>query len=208
VRIGVLGTGVVGQTLSAALGDLGHDVLVGSRTAPPATFTDAARHGEVVFNCTAGVHSLEALQQAGSDALADKVLIDVSNPLDFSAGFPPWLSVSGDDSLAEQIQRAFPDTKVVKALNTVTASVMVAPGSLTEPSDVFIAGDDARAKEQVSELLVQLGWHVERVRDLGGIEAARVTETYLLLWLALMGVLGSPQFNVRLVTDVTGEDSA
>src|SRR4051812_21497091 len=111
VRIGVLGTGVVGQTLSAALSGLGHDVVVGSRQAPPATFADAAQHGEVVLNCTSGVHSLEALHSAGAEALTDKVLIDVANPLDFSGGFPPRLSVSGDDSLAEQIQRAFPRTR-------------------------------------------------------------------------------------------------
>jgi predicted dinucleotide-binding enzyme len=201
VRIGVLGTGVVGETLSTALRDLGHDVVVGSRTAPPATFGEAASHGEIVFNCTSGVHSLEALHAAGADALAGKVLIDVANPLDFSGGFPPRLSVSGDDSLAEQIQRAFPQTQVVKALNTVTASVMVAPGSLAEPTDVFLAGEDADAKRQVTELLGELGWPAARVRDLGGISAARVAETYLMMWLALMGVLGSAQFNVRLVTD-------
>ncbi len=201
MRIGVLGTGVVGQTLSAALTDLGHDVVVGSRQAPPATFADAAQHGEIVLNCTSGVHSLEALHSAGADALSDKVLIDVANPLDFSGGFPPRLSVSGDDSLAEQIQRAFPRTRVVKALNTVTASVMVVPGSLAEPTDLFIAGDDADAKAAVVDLLGQLGWPSERVRDLGGVAAARVAESYLMLWLSLMGVVGSPQFNVRLVTD-------
>jgi predicted dinucleotide-binding enzyme len=200
-----LGTGVVGETLSAALRELGHDVLVGSRAAPPATFAKAAEHGELVFNCTSGVHSLDALQLAGADALAGKVLVDVANPLDFSGGFPPRLSVSGDDSLAEQIQRAFPQTRVVKALNTVTASVMVAPDSLTEPTDLFIAGEHPDAKAEVTDLLQQLGWPPARVRDLGGISAARITETYLMMWLALMGLLGSPQFNVRLVT---GEPSA
>jgi predicted dinucleotide-binding enzyme len=196
---------VVGETLSAALGNLGHDVVVGSRTAPPATFAEAARHGEIVLNCTSGVHSLDALRLAGADALFDKVLIDVANPLDFSGGFPPRLSVSGDDSLAEQIQRAFPRTRVVKALNTVTASVMVAPESLAEPTDVFVAGDDAEAKNQVVGLLGELGWPATRVRDLGGISAARVVETYLMMWLSLMGLLGSPQFNVRLVTGEPAE---
>jgi predicted dinucleotide-binding enzyme len=138
---------------------------------------------------------------AGPDALADKVLIDVSNPLDFSHGFPPRLSVAGDDSLAEQIQREFPRARVVKALNTVTASVMVDPGSLAEPTDLFIAGDDPRAKEQVVVLLGTLGWPRERVRDLGPVAAARICETYLLMWLALMGQFGSPQFNIRVVTD-------
>ena len=201
MRIGVLGTGVVGRTLSAAFSDLGHDVVIGSRQPPPATFADAARHGDIVLNCTSGVHSLEALRSAGAEALTDKVLIDVANPLDFSAGFPPRLSVSGDDSLAEQIQRAFPRTRVVKALNTVTASVMVAPESLAEPTDLFLAGDDADAKTVVAGLLGQLGWSPDRVRDLGGLAAARATESYLNLWLSLMGAVGSPQFNVRLVTD-------
>jgi predicted dinucleotide-binding enzyme len=201
MRFGVLGTGVVGQTLATALRERGHDVVVGSRNAPPATFADAADFGEIVLNCTAGVHSLDALRLAGPDALADKVLIDVSNPLDFSHGFPPRLSVAGDDSLAEQIQREFPRARVVKALNTVTASVMVDPGSLAEPTDLFIAGDDPRAKEQVVVLLGTLGWPRERVRDLGPVAAARICETYLLMWLALMGQFGSPQFNIRVVTD-------
>ena len=197
----MLGTGVVGQTLSAALSERGHDVVVGSRTSPPATFAEAARHGELVINCTAGEHSLAALRAAGEDALADKVLVDVANPLDFSEGFPPSLTVGCDDSLAEQIQREFPRARVVKTLNTVTASVMVDPGILAESTDVFVAGDDAAAKGQVTELLVSLGWASSRVRDLGGIEAARATESYLLTWVRLMGVLGTAGFNLRIVTD-------
>jgi predicted dinucleotide-binding enzyme len=205
MRFGVIGTGVVGQTLAAALRDRGHDVLVGSRKAPPATFAEAADFGEILVNCTAGVHSLDALRSAGQDAVGDKVLIDVANPLDFSQGFPPQLSVSGHDSLAEQIQREFPRARVVKALNTVTASVMVDPNSLAEPTDLFIAGDDDDAKEQVVVLLTGLGWSRVRVRDLGDISGARIAESYLLMWLALMGRLGSPEFNIRVVT---GESSA
>jgi predicted dinucleotide-binding enzyme len=201
MRLGVLGTGAVGQTLSAALLDRGHQVLVGSRTAPPATFADAAAFGEVVLNCTAGMHSLDALRMAGADALGDKILIDVANPLDFSGGFPPRLSVTGDDSLAEQIQREFPNTRVVKTLNTVTASVMVDPGHLAEPTDLFIAGNDDDAKAEVRDLLTQFGWAAGRVRDLGRLEAARVMEAYLLMWVNLMGVLGTAEFNVRIVGD-------
>jgi predicted dinucleotide-binding enzyme len=167
--------------------------------ATAATFADAASAGEMVFNCTSGMHSLDAMTAAGAEALSSKVLIDVSNPLDFSAGFPPRLAVSGDDSVAEQIQRQFPDAKVVKALNTVTAAVMVNPGSLPEATDVPIAGDDAEAKSQVTDLLVDLGWQRERVLDLGGVQAARGMEKYLMLWLPLMGSLGTPQFNIRLV---------
>jgi len=216
VKFAVLGTGVVGETIGSALLSLGHEVTMGSRTAgnekalawaegagpkaTAATFNDAAAAGEMVFNCTSGVHSMAALSAVGAEALAGKVLVDVSNPLDFSAGFPPRLSVSGDDSLAEQIQREFPDARVVKALNTVTAAVMVDPESLAEATDVPIAGDDAEAKADVSDLLVDLGWQRERVLDLGGVEAARGMEKYLMLWLPLMGALGSPRFNIRLVT--------
>jgi len=215
MQYGVLGTGVVGQTLGSALIGLGHVVCMGSRSASTeaavawasahgeaarvGTFADAAAFGEVVINGTAGVHSLAALDAAGPTALAGKVVIDVANPLDFSGGFPPRLSVAGDDSLAEQIQRAFPGVKVVKALNTVTASVMVDPGSLPEPTDLFIAGDDDTAKAVVTDLLVDLGWSRDRVRDLGGLAAARATETYLMLWVSLMGVMGTAAFNVRLV---------
>jgi predicted dinucleotide-binding enzyme len=213
--VGVLGTGTVGETLGAALVGLGHAVCMGSRSTPndralawaasqgdaarAGTFAQAAAFGEVVVNCTSGVHSLEALRAAGADALAGKVLIDVANPLDFSGGFPPRLAVVGDDSLAEQIQLAFPLTRVVKALNTVTASVMIDPAGLAEPTDLFIAGNDPEAKALVIDLLAALGWSRERVRDLGGIGAARATEMYLMLWLSLMSAVGSAQFNVRVV---------
>ena len=215
MNVGVLGTGTVGQTLATAIVGLGHAVCMGSRSTPndralawadsqgdaasAGTFAQAAAFGEVVVNCTAGVHSLEALHAAGADALAGKVLIDVANPLDFSGGFPPRLAVVGDDSLAEQIQRAFPLTRVVKALNTVTASVMVDPAGLAEPTDLFVAGNDPAAKALVIDLLAALGWSRERVRDLGGIGAARATEMYLMLWLSLMSAVGSAQFNVRVV---------
>jgi hypothetical protein len=214
MRLGVLGTGVVGQTLGTALVARGHSVRLGSRATPheaseawssaagdlasTGTFAEAAAFGEWVVNATAGVHSVDVLSGLAKE-LADKVLIDVANPLDFSAGFPPRLSVLGDDSLAEQIQRALPATRVVKALNTVTASVMVDPASLAEATDLVIAGDDAEAKAAVAQLLVELGWRDERVRDLGGLAMARGSEMYLMLWVSLMGAIGSPQFNVRIV---------
>jgi len=216
MKLGVLGTGVVGQTLGSAFVSLGHEVCMGSRSTPndrshawaqangdaarTGTFAEAATFGDVVLNCTAGTQSLVALEAASQGSLAGKVLVDVANPLDFSGGFPPRLSVSGDDSLGEQIQRAFPNVRVVKALNTVTASVMVDPGSLAEQTDLFVAGDDSVAKRDVVALLGELGWGPERVRDIGGIAAARVTEGYLMLWLALMDALGSAAFNVRVVT--------
>lgn len=216
MRIGVLGTGSVGSTLGTAFTALGHEVRMGSRGTPheradawaasvgglasTGSFGDAASFGELLVNCTAGVHSLHALRTVGAEPLDGKTLVDVANPLDFSGGFPPRLSVTGDDSLGEQIQREFPGARVVKALNTVTASVMVAPDSLAEPTDLLVAGDDVDAKVEVVALLGQLGWRPERVRDLGGISSARVTESYLMLWLALMGQLGSAEFNVRIVT--------
>ena len=194
MRIGVLGSGNVGQTIAGKLAELGHDVRTGTRS--EGTYQDAAAHGELVFNCTAGTGSLEALRAAGEEELRGKVLVDVANPLDFSKGMPPTLSVCNDDSLGEQIQREFPDARVVKALNTLTASAMVDP---IEGSNLFVCGDDAAAKEQVVALLGEIGWPAESVLDLGGIEAARGMEMYLPLWLGMMGALGTPAFNIAIV---------
>ena len=169
MRIGVIGTGSVGKTIGTKLVELGHEVTMGSRSATNeqaaewaasagagashGTFADAAAAGELVFNCTAGMVSLEALGAAGEENLSGKVLVDVSNALDFSKGRPPTLSVCNDDSVGEQIQRAFPEAKVVKALNTMNAGVMVAPASIPGEHDVFVCGNDDGAKAQVSELL-------------------------------------------------------
>jgi predicted dinucleotide-binding enzyme len=152
--------------------------------------------GELLFNCTAGTASLDALRAAGAEELRGKVLVEVANPLDFSGGMPPTLSVSNDDSLGEQIQREFPEARVVKALNTVTASVMVEP---IEGTNLFVCGDDEAAKRQVVELLGDFGWPAGSVVDMGGIEQARGTEMYLALWIRLMGALGTPQFNIAVV---------
>jgi predicted dinucleotide-binding enzyme len=219
MRIAVLGTGVAGRTLAAAFAGCGHDVVVGTRdveatlarTDSPSyaewaaahagvrlvSFADAGAHAEVVVNATNGAGSLAALEAA---AVADgTVVLDAANPLDFSAGFPPTLSVANTDSLAEQLQRAVPQARVVKSLNTVNAAVMVDPALLPEEHHVFVAGDDAAAKAVVTGLLGDLGWPAEWVLDLGGLRAARATEMYLPLWLSLMGAVGSPVFNVRVV---------
>jgi 8-hydroxy-5-deazaflavin:NADPH oxidoreductase len=198
VRIGVLGTGVVGRTLAAKLRELGHDVLIGSRTAgeDAVPFADAAAHGELVFNCTSGTASLEALGAAGESNLAGKVLVDVANALDFSQGRPPRLSVCNDDSLGEQIQRGFPEAKVVKALHTVNAGVMVDPIPNTH---LFVCGNDDAAKGQVRELLQSFGWPGDAIIDLGDISNARGTEMYIALWVRLMGNLGTPTFNIAVV---------
>jgi predicted dinucleotide-binding enzyme len=200
MRYGVLGTGTVGRTLAGKLEELGHEVKVGSREAgdDKVTFEDAASFGELVINATAGAASLEALGQAGADNLKGKVLIDVSNPLDFSKGMPPTLSVCNDDSVAEQIQREFPGARVVKTLNTVNASVMVTPDDVPGDHTMFVSGDDEGAKAEAVELLGAFGWPADRVMDLGGIEAARGQEMYLPLWLRLFGAAGSPTLNVEV----------
>ncbi|HEY1358944.1 MAG TPA: NAD(P)-binding domain-containing protein [Thermoleophilaceae bacterium] len=201
MKFGVLGTGTVGRTLAGKLEELGHDVRVGSREAgdDKVTFADAASFAEVVVNATAGTASLDALEAAGADNLAGKLLIDVANPLDFSQGMPPTLSVCNDTSLAEQIQEAFPEAKVVKSLNTVNADVMVDPGLVPGSHTIFVAGNDDGAKAQVAELLQSFGWPAENVMDLGDIGAARGLEMYLPLWLRLMGATGTPHLNVKVL---------
>jgi len=214
MRIGVFGTGTVGRTLASALLRGGHEVRLGSRTAGnsaavawaanvggPAsegTFADAAGFGELLINATAGAASLSALEMAGEEQLAGKVLIDVANPLDTSQGMPPTLTVCNDDSLGEQIQRALPDVRVVKALNTVTAAVMVDPSLVDGSHTIFVAGDDTTAKAQVGELLYEFGWPAGSILDLGDISAARGMEMYLALWLRLWGTVGSPILNVEV----------
>ena len=201
MRIGVLGTGMVGRAISGKLAELGHDVRVGSRTAGDGkvVFADAAAHGEIVFNCTAGSASLEALTAAGADNLAGKPLVDVTNALDFSGGGPA-LFVDTTESLAERIQAAFPDANVVKALNTMNCNVMVDPASLPGEHVVFVCGNDEGAKGQVTTLLGEIGWPEPRIIDLGDLTGARGTEMYVMLWVRLMGKVGHPNFNISLAT--------
>jgi predicted dinucleotide-binding enzyme len=163
------------------------------------SFAEAADHGEMVFNATNGMGSLEALNQAGESNLNGKILVDISNPLDFSKGMPPSLSVCNTDSLSEQIQRAFPAVKVVKTLNTVTASLMVEPRQLADGDHtVFVSGNDTSAKTQVIDLLkTWFGWR--DVIDLGDITTARGTEMYLPLWLRLWGATGTGMLNVKII---------
>jgi 8-hydroxy-5-deazaflavin:NADPH oxidoreductase len=222
VNIGILGTGMVGKTIASKLVELGHEVRMGSRAAgnesavawaaeagegaSTGTFADAAGFGEVVFNCTAGVASLDALAAAGETNLAGKLLIDVANPLDFSQGMPPSLSVCNTDSLGERIQRAFPATHVVKALNTVNCDVMVEPARVPGEHVVFVCGNDFEARGAATRLLGEFGWPAERVLDLGDVTAARGTEMYLPLWLNLMGQLGTLHFNIELTREVESVD--
>jgi len=225
MRIAVLGTGPVGQTVAAKLGELGHEVTVGTRDPeetmartdqdnfgnPPfavwasqhsdvsiATLTEATAGAELIVNATNGAGSIEALEAAGEQNLVGKVLLDVANPLDFSQGMPPSLFVSNTDSLGEQIQRRFPDVRVVKALNTMNTYLMVDPKQLAGGDHtVFISGDDADAKNQVTALLESLGW--SDIVELGDITTARGTEMYLPLWLRIMGATQNPMFNIKVV---------
>jgi 8-hydroxy-5-deazaflavin:NADPH oxidoreductase len=225
VRFGILGTGVVGKTIAARLARLGHEVMVGTRSPeetlsrtepdtygnPPfsawhaehpevrlGTFGDAAAHGEMVLNATAGAVSLEVFELAGEDNLNGKILIDVANPLDFSKGMPPTLSVSNTDSLGEQIQRRFPEAKVVKTLNTMNAYLMVDPAQLSATDHtVFVSGDNAEAKARVTDLLRSFGW--SDIIDLGDISTARGAEMLLPVWLRLFGALQKPIFNFKIV---------
>jgi predicted dinucleotide-binding enzyme len=214
MRIGVLGTGAVGRAIATKLVELGHEVHMGSRTAHneaaaawaaengkranAGTFADAAEFGELIFNCTSGAGSLDALTAAGPANLAGKILVDVANALDLSHGMPPSLFVCNTDSLGEQIQAAFPDARVVKALNTINADVMVEPPRVPGEHIVFVCGNDSQAKVEVTRLLGEFGWPGDRVIDLGDITSARGTEMYLALWLRLYGVVGAPDFNITL----------
>lgn len=207
MRIAVIGTGIVGRTLAPAFARLGHDVVIGTRDPdatrhredwdldlPLAAFGDVATDADLVVNATNGQASLAALQEVAVDG---KVLLDVANPLDFSQGFPPTLAVKDTDSLAEQIQRAHPEAHVVKSLNTVNCGVMVDPGKLPATTTMFLAGDDAGARELVGGLLEQLGW--TDVVVFTSLDAARGMEMWLPLWVRLMGTLGTPDFNLALV---------
>lgn len=214
MKIAVFGTGTVGITIASKLVSLGHEVNMGSRTssnekavawareagprASHGTFAEAAAFGEIIFNCTLGTATLDALNAAGAGALEGKILVDISNPLDFSQGMPPSLFVFGRDSLAEQIQRAFPGTRVVKALNTINCNVMVDAGRLPGEHATFVSGNDVEAKQKVTEILRDwFGW--KQVLDLGDITTARGTEAYLMFWLRLWGALGTPDFNIQIV---------
>ncbi|HET8969545.1 MAG TPA: NAD(P)-binding domain-containing protein [Candidatus Nanopelagicales bacterium] len=213
MRIAVLGTGTVGKALAGRLVQAGHEVRMGSRTPDNADgaawaaqsggghgrFADVSAWGEVLVNATAGLVSLAALASVDPADIAGKVLLDVSNPLDFSGGFPPVLVQSGGYSVAEQIQQAYPSARVVKTLNTMNADLMVEPRSLGSPHTVFVAGDDAAAKALAGQLLAEFGWTADEVVDLGGIAAARGLEHYVRFWVDAMGALGTAAFNVRLV---------
>ena len=228
MNIGIIGSSTVAQTLGERLLTVGQAVMISARdpdapkdlgprgVVPAASawattnydqgreaaaggFAEAASFGELLINATAGAASLDALAAADRADIEGKILLDVSNPLDFSHGMPPGLAFSNYDSLGERLQAAYPGARVVKSLNTVNCSVMVDPGRLGEETDQFVAGNDAAAKAWVTENVLEswLGW--SRIIDLGDITAARGMEMYLPLWLRLLGATGSALLNVRVV---------
>jgi hypothetical protein len=225
MNIGVLGSGIVAKTIAGKLDTLGHAVKLGTRDVkatlarneqdmaggPPlrtwlethprvtlGTHAEAAAHGAIVFNALSGQGAIAGLRSA-ANALANKVLIDISNPLDFSKGMPPSLSVANTDSLGEQIQRELPDTRVVKTLNTVNAFLMVDPRQLAGGDhSMVVCGNDAGAKTEVTRILTDwFGWR--DVIDLGDITNARGSEMWLPLWVRLYGALKTPMFTVKVV---------
>lgn len=228
MKIAILGTGAVGQTLASKLSDLSYEVMIGTRNVseklsdvsndksgnPPfsewqktnnkvklGTFADAAAFGEIIINAINGEKSLNVLKKVDSD-LKGKVLVDVANPLDFSKGMPPILldGLMNTTSLGEEIQNAFPEAKVVKTLNTIWCGLMVNPGMLEKGDHInYISGNDQDAKQEVKKILNQFGWSDENIIDLGDISAARAAEAFLLVWIRLLGVTKTGLFNLKLV---------
>jgi 8-hydroxy-5-deazaflavin:NADPH oxidoreductase len=224
MKIVIFGTGMVGQIIGAKLASLGHEVMLGTRDVEATlnregsngglafkdwhaqhpsiqlgTFADTAQHGEFLFNALSGFGVIDALTSAGANHLGSKVMIDISNPLDFSNGMPPSLFISNTDSLGEHIQREFPNLKVVKTLNTVNAILMVDPASLASADHtMFVCGNDDTAKASVIQYLKEwFGW--KDVIDLGDITGARATEMLLPIWVRLWGNLGTPSFSLKVV---------
>ena len=226
MKIIVLGTGMVGQVIANKLGTEGHQVFMGTRDAKKTIknttpnqmtgisfadwyknnqkvqvkdFSDLPSDSELVINATSGAGSLAALQLVGKNKLKDKIILDIANPLDFSKGMPPSLTICNTDSLGEQIQREFPESKVVKSLNTMNAYLMMNPSLISGDHSVFLSGNDSRAKETVKNLLSSLGWKPQNIIDLGDITTARGTEMLLPVWVRLYSALGTPEFNFNIV---------
>jgi 8-hydroxy-5-deazaflavin:NADPH oxidoreductase len=226
MNIAVFGTGMVGQSIAGRLEELGHSISMGTRDVSRTlarsekdrtgasfqdwyeprkqkikilSFAEAAAGAELIFNCTSGGGSLEALSIAGEANIANKIVVDVANPLDFSNGMPPSLNPCNTDSLAEVIQRTFPSVRVVKSLNTMNAFLMVNPALVPGDHNVFVSGNDQDSKVKVSQLLKSFGWKEKNIIDLGDITTARGTEQLLPVWLRLWGALQTPMFNFHIV---------
>lgn len=217
MKIAVLGTGQVGDTIASKFISLGHEVKMGSRTAniekavafvskfsenaSQGTFAEAAQFGEIIVNVTSGAESLEALTLAGENNLKGKILIDVSNPLDFSNGQPATLLLVNTTSLGDEIQAKFLQAKVVKTLNTMWNGLMVNPKMIGNGDhNVFVSGNDTEAKEKVKKILVSFDWTASNIIDLGDITTDRGPEMYLPLWLRIWGATQNGAFNIKIVS--------
>jgi predicted dinucleotide-binding enzyme len=212
-KIGILGTGVVGTALATGFATLGHEVRMGARSAghekalqwvatsggkgSEGTFADAAKFGDIIVMATLGVANPEVVKAAGPTHFAGKIVIDATNPLDFSGGFPPDLAIKGNDSGGETLQRLLPKAKVVKAFNIVTSALMFRPELPGGPPDMLIAGDDADAKKAVTKILAEFGW--PRTIDVGGIKAARWLEAMCIAWVLACGASGNWRQAFRLI---------
>lgn len=212
-RVGVLGTGEVGRRLASGFRDHGHQVTIGSRdpekpelrdwlSAEGAgiqadTFAEAATSGELLVLAVLGDAADQVIADAGPENFAGKVVIDAMNPLDFSGGFPPKLSISGEDSLGERVQRALPDARIVKAFNIIGSPYFVDPSFREGSPTMLIAGDDADAKRTVTDLLADFGW--PDVVDLGGIESSRELEAICIAWVKIGGVRGAWDHGFKLL---------
>lgn len=215
MNIAILGTGMVGAAVGKKLTDLGHKVMMGSRTsdnekalewvkkcganASAGNFSEAAAFGEIIFLCTNGAVTIEAIALSGKENFKGKTVIDITNPLDFSKGMPPTLiaELTNTNSLGEEVQKTLPDSKVVKTLNTVNCEIMTDPSKLSEETSIYVSGNDSAAKEKVSEILRSFGW--TSIIDLGDISTARGTEMILPLWIRLWGSLKTGHFNFKIV---------
>jgi predicted dinucleotide-binding enzyme len=208
--VGILGTGIVGQTFAARLADLGAEVVVGARSADSSSlapfaelgvgtgsFADAAAHADLLVNATNGLNSMAVLESIGADVLAGKTIVDLSNELVPVEGGWPRPAASPERSIGRRLQEAYPDTFVVKTLNTMNCTVMVDPSLVPGDHVVFLSGDDTGAKDRVREFLATFGWRPEQMIDLGGIETAVMAEMMMGVWMAVTGARGqgAPRFN-------------
>ncbi len=225
MKIGVLGTGMVGQVIVPKMVALGHHVFMGTRdadstrnrTEPERTtgvsfvdwfsahsgfqlvsYADIPSETDLFINASHGETSIEALESVGKDKLAGKIILDLANALDFSKGMPPTMLVCNNDSLGEQIQRTFPHAFVVKSLNTMNCTIMMDPSRVQGDHNVFMSGNDSASKHIVKILLESIGWSSANIIDLGDITTSRGTEMMLPVWIRLWDALGTPEFNFHI----------
>ena len=213
MRVGVLGSGEVGRCLAAGFSGRGHEVMIGSRDPAKAelrewlagdgsgievgTFAETAAHGELLVLAVLGNAAEEAIADAGPDNFKGKIVIDAMNPLDFSGGFPPKLSIAGEDSLGERVQRALPEARVVKAFNTIGNPYFVDPSFSEGQPTMLIAGDDQSAKDTVRDVLTDFGW--SDTVDIGGIEGSRELEAICVVWVKIGGARGAWDHGFKLL---------